>query len=538
MKSKNINKRSYPRAILFLGILTLCISACTKNFEEFNTDPNGLSDDQTVDIIASAIGPMEQDIFSNYQTAQNLNADAFAGYMMSPTPFNGGLNNLNYNMIDLWDKNAFNDAYTLIMAPVKKMAEAGVRDKAPEIWAVSLLIQIVAIDRTTDRFGPIPYTQTGTSLKEIPYDAQETVYKTFFKQLDTAVANLNTYISNQSGVSSLENGDLIYHGNYKKWLKFANTLRLRLAMRIVKVAPDLAKTQGEKALAEPGGLLKTAADNALVEQSGGRANDIWTVTASYGDNRLNAALATYMTGYNDPRLPSYATPATDPEVQGEYVGIRTGMITADNTKDDYVNYASLNTETTFNHDAPQLIMTSAEAWFLKAEAALRGWSGAGNAEENYVNGIKASFAQWGITDPVTINSYIHNSTATPDDYVDPKNTSNNAAALTNISIAWESSASKEKKLERIITQKWIAIFPDGQEAWADYRRTGYPKLFPVVHNNSNGKISTSEQIRRIPYPSAEYNTNGEAVNEAVSKYLDGKDTGGSRIWWDVDKGNF
>src|SRR5699024_7985219 len=218
----------------------------------------------------------------------------------------------------------------------------------------------------------------------------------------------------------------------------------------------------------------------------------------------------------DPRLPCYATPATDPEVQGKYIGIRTGMITGDNTKDDYINYASLNTETTFNHDAPQLIMTSAEAFFLKAEAALRGWSGAGNAEENYVNGIKASFAQWGITDPGTINSYLHNSTATPDDYVDPKKTANNAAALTNISIAWESSASKEKKLERIITQKWIAIFPDGQEAWADYRRTGYPKLFPVVHNNSNGEISTSEQIRRIPYPSAEYNTNGEAVNEAVS----------------------
>ncbi len=530
--------RMQKGSLLLTIVGLLLFSACTKKFEDYNTDPDALSDEQTVDIIASAIGPMEQDLYSNYQTAQNLNADAYAGYMMSPTPFNGGLNNLNYSMVDLWDKNAFNDAYTLIMAPVRKMKKAGVEEKAPEIWAVALLIQIDGIDRTTDRFGPIPYTQTGSSLTTIPYDDQEKIYKTFFKQIDTAVANLQGYIADSAGTSSLKDGDLIYDGNYKKWLKFANSLRLRLAMRVVKADPQLAKTQGEKALSAQGGLLSTPDDDAAFDQSGDRANDIWLVTESYGDNRLNAALATYMTGYDDPRLPKYATPATDPAVKGKYVGIRIGSITGNNNKSDYVDYASLNTATTFNHDAPQLIMTAAEVWFLKAEAALRGWSGAGAVKEDYEMGIKTSFKQWGITNSSVVNDYLSDQSGTPDDYVDPQNSGNDAPALSDITIKWDASASKEEKLERIITQKWLAIFPDGEEAWADYRRTGYPKLFPVVHNESNGAVDTKVQIRRIPYPSTEYNNNGAAVNEAVDQMLDGPDNVGTRLWWDVDKGNF
>jgi hypothetical protein len=86
-------------------------------------------------------------------------------------------------------------------------------------------------------------------------------------------------------------------------------------------------------------------------------------------------------------------------------------------------------------------------------------------------------------------------------------------------------------MERIITQKWIAMFPEGQEAWTEYRRTGYPKLFPVVNNNSGGTISTDVQIRRLPFPQNEYNTNATEVNKAI-QLLGGADNGGTRLWWD------
>jgi hypothetical protein len=88
-----------------------------------------------------------------------------------------------------------------------------------------------------------------------------------------------------------------------------------------------------------------------------------------------------------------------------------------------------------------------------------------------------------------------------------------------------------------MTQKWLAMFPEGQEAWTEFRRTGYPKLFTVVNNKSNGTIDTQIQIRRLNYPQNEYSTNGAAVRAAV-QLLGGPDNAGTRLWWDVNKGNF
>lgn len=529
----SIYKMKRPgKALVLLSGLLLTFASCTKDFEKYNTNPYALSDEQTLSILPSAFGPIEQAIYSNYQTAQNLSADAYSGYMMSPTPFAADYN-LNYAMSDNWNVNGFKDPFTLVMAPVKKIAEAGAREKLPELWGVALLIQVEAMDRVTDRFGPIPYTLAGTSLKSVAYDDQKTVYEAFFKQIDTAVANLTAYVAANPGKSSLGDGDVIYGGDFTKWIKFANSLRLRLAMRVSKVDPQMAKEQGEKALAQSAGLLSTPADDAAIHQSGGRNNDLWQITESWGDNRLGAAMGTYLEGYKDPRAVAYALPATDPKVAGTYTGIRVGI--AISGKAVYEDYASLNTKVNFTQTAPQLIMTAAECWFLKAEAALRGWAGAGDIKEDYETGVKTSMDQWG----VTIGSYLSDNKSTQAAYTDPKNAENNSPALSSITIKWDDAASKEVQLERIITQKWLAMFPEGQEAWADYRRTGYPKLFPVVHNNSGGKISTEEQIRRIPYPSIEYATDdGTAVKDAVQNLLGGEDNGGTRLWWDVKGPNF
>lgn len=531
--NKCLHRRPGGLILLALsGFLLILASSCTKNFEAYNTNPYALTDSQTVAILATAYGPIEQAIFSNYQTAQNLSADAYSGYMMSPTPFAANYN-LNYALTDSWNQNGFKDPYNLVMAPVKKMAEVGTRENLPDLWAVALLLQVEAMDRVTDRFGPIPYTMAGTSVKSVPYDDQKTVYEAFFKQIDTAVTNLTAFVAAHPGELPLKDGDLIYGGDYTQWIKFANSLRLRLAMRVSKVDPALAKEQGEKALAQEAGLLAVPADDAKVQQSGGRNNDLWQITESWGDNRLGASLGTYLTGYNDPRTAAYAAPGSDAGLKNKYTGIRIGI--AINAKADYEDYASLNTATSFTQTSAQYVMTAAECWFLKAEAALRGWAGAGDVKKDYETGIKTSMDQWG----VKIEDYLSDDTSKQAAYLDPKNTANNSPALSTITIKWDAAASKEEQLERIITQKWLAIFPDGQEAWADYRRTGYPKLFPVVHNNSGGSISTEEQIRRLPYPAIEYSTdNGSAVKEAVQNLLGGPDNGGTRLWWDIKGSNF
>ena len=178
-------------------------------------------------------------------------------------------------------------------------------------------------------------------------------------------------------------------------------------------------------------------------------------------------------------------------------------------------------------------MTAAEVWFLKAEAALRGWTGAGDAQTDYETGITTSMLQQG----VAAGNYISDNTSVPAAYVDPNNATYDTPALSNITIKWDPTATNEVKLERIITQKWLAMFPEGQEAWTEFRRTGYPKLFPVLSNESGGTISTQIQVRRISYPLSEYSSNGPAVQQGIS-LLGGPDNGGTRLWWDVDKGNF
>ena len=174
-------------------------------------------------------------------------------------------------------------------------------------------------------------------------------------------------------------------------------------------------------------------------------------------------------------------------------------------------------------------MTASEIYFLKAEAALRGWNNAGDAQANYEMGISTSFEQHSVGG---VSAYIADNTSTFADYIDPVTASNSIAALSDITIAWDPSGTNEEKLEKIITQKWIAMFPEGQEAWSEFRRTGYPKIFPVVSNQSGGTIDTDIQIRRIPFVVSEYDTNADGVSAAITK-LGGADNGGTRLWWDT-----
>jgi len=257
---------------------------------------------------------------------------------------------------------------------------------------------------------------------------------------------------------------------------------------------------------------------------------------------MSASIQSYMVGYNDPRISKYFLPVnttnatTGPlpaQYAGQYIGIRIGSDVG--SKPMYSGFSVYNYNTTFNSTAPEVFMTPAEVSFLKAEAALRGWAGAGDAQTNYEAGITSSMAQYGVS--ASAAGYIADATSTPAAYVDPVNAVNNSPSLSSITVKWDAGASNEVKLERIITQKWLAMFPEGQEAWTEFRRTGYPRLFPVVNNNSNGTIDTKIQVRRLPYPISESVSNTAGYQGGVT-LLGGPDNGGTRLWWDVDKANF
>ena len=241
-----------------------------------------------------------------------------------------------------------------------------------------------------------------------------------------------------------------------------------------------------------------------------------------GDSRVSGDITSYMNGYNDPRRAAMFTPAEFEGYTDQFIGIRSGISIPDGKiAHQYSNYKVAT-------DSKLIIMNAAEVAFLRAEGALRGWNMGGTAKQFYEQGVNLSFEQWGVTGA---DSYLADNASTPAKYTDPTGTNSYTGSTSTVTIAWDDAASFETNLERIITQKWIANFPLGQEAWAEIRRTGYPKLMPVMVNNSGGVVSSERGPRRLAYPQEERLNNQENYQQAVSSLLGGADNMATDLWW-------
>ena len=189
-----------------------------------------------------------------------------------------------------------------------------------------------------------------------------------------------------------------------------------------------------------------------------------------------------------------------------------------------VSTTSTLTSRSGNSD-PTIILTASEVAFLKAEAALIGWNvGGATAKSLYEDGVRLSFAQWGAG---SADSYL-TSTATPGNYTDPSGRYSTGAVST-ITPQWGDSDSDEKNLERIITQKWIALWPLGFEGWCEHRRTGYPKFFPVV-GTVESAYAHMDVANRLPFSRTEYDVNSANIQAAI-KLLGGPDDYATKMWW-------
>lgn len=528
----------YIKIKAIVGAICFCLTmgACTGNFENYNTDPNRATDeDLEKDMLALGgmfpsfmvdIIPTSDKDANEYQRAQNLSGDIFSGYMAAIGQWNNSNNNSTYNLFySDWNDVGFNVAYRMMgyWSRIKaKSKEYGV-DNA---FDLAQILRVMTLHRITDNYGPIPYSKMGEGALGSPYDSQESVYKSFFHDLDNAIVNLKAFLKAAPNAKPLKKYDLIYGGDYSKWLVFANSLKLRLAMRIVYVEPVLAKKYAEEAVNDEYGVMRNNSDNAELKTALGVQvfNPLWVCWSRYGDIRMGASMESFLKGYKDPRLPKYFSPSSLPDAG--YHGVRNGMII--NNKPTYMQASSPNVMNS-STDSPILWMCAAEMYFLRAEGALRGWNMGGTAGELYSRGISTSLEQRGVT-AAEAAAYTTDSTSTPAAFTDAIGGAS-ISASTDIRIKWESNASFERNLEQIITQKWLAMFPEGQEAWTEFRRTGYPQLFPVANNNSGGTINTDKQVRRLPFPQSEYRANETEVAKAVL-LLGGPDNGGTLLWWD------
>ena len=541
-----MNKIKYTAVLLLGGLLSL--SSCTDNFAGFNDTKGAYTDDlqkydnQTNLVPFSTIqkGIIYQTGVEGtdwqYQVIQNLVADMYGGFFHD---MNGAFNqnNSTYNLNNGWTSAMWTYSYGNVMPSIADSEELNTAEDWPLYHALTKVLKVTLLHRVSDYYGPILYDGFGTAA-QTPQSQQE-VYKRFFEDLATAINILKDY----KGGVSFESADFMMPEGKRtpaQWLKFANSLRLRLAMRVSNVDPDLAKEQAQAALdAQNGGVLETS--NETVGQYGIR-NPLGGVSG-WGEVFMNASLESFLKGYDDPRLKSYFSAAQDgrdndgnitqtvagvkqlTSIEGKFKGVRQGTGVGDNRY-------STHSRTTITTSSEIIVMAAAEVWFLRAEAALRGFTSE-DVESCYKQGVTTSFAQW---DASGVSEYLE-SENTPADYVDTFDKNFDAKATTSITPKWDNTADNETKLERIITQKWLAIYPEGCEAWAEQRRTGYPKLFKVVVNNSSNAISTDDMIRRVFF-NQDYITNNKPLYDALVSKLGGLDTGGTRLWWDTGKNNF
>lgn len=515
------SKHNKKMSICLLAMLLVGVAACTDHFDSLNTPKDEIVAEEVDGSLlgqafaqAQFTGMFGED--QSFQRFQALFSDLYAQYFATTAAF---FHSDQYTIPGPWTEWAFDEFYES-PAPqllfVEEFTEDPENDMAVEN-AMAKIWRVAMYHRMTDFWGPIPYTHYGSAETSIPYDSQEDIYMDFFETLDEAVAVLEA----NPGVTAVYGShDQIYNGSADQWLTFANSLRLRLALRVVYAEPELAQTEAEKAVAA--GVMLDNSDNADLETTINSINPYDTITA-WGEFRMSATMQSTLEGFEDPRLPIYF----DEVVQGGgYKGLRNGLDPVDKGGDIDERFSNIAPAWQRGGTNPPIyVMPAAEVYFLRAEGDLWGWDMGGSAEDLYNEGIRLSMEYHTEASASEINDYI-TSTDTPVALNDEWNT----PAMSDIPVAYLGNGDFEKAQEQIITQKWLALYPNSVEAWAERRRTGYPVGFEIIASQ-NPDIGVDETIRRLPFVTTEYSNNNAAVMDAV-ELLDGDDTASTRLWWD------
>lgn len=511
----NIIRKAVETSAMALISATVLFStySCTKNFEKYNTDPFATQTSDPSILLPTMIESLVHVQQNNSQMIDQM-VGSLGGYFAISNRF-GGQNFDTFNASDDWNAGPYSTPFLLIYSNYFKILKN--TDSTGHYYALSKIIRAASMARVTDLYGPIPYSKVSDGMMYVEYDSHEDVYKNILKDLEDGATELYEFVQEYPSMNPLGSRDHLYGGDYTKWAKFANSVALRIAVRTGDAEAAAA------AYSHPAGLIKTNADNAMMDPAL-QINPYNLASSSWGDLRINASITDYMNGYNDPRMEAYFTNSTFEGHEKEYIGMRTGEAMFE--KNDVASYSMPN----FSSSSPMPVFTAAETMFLLAEAALNNWISE-DPQECYNNGIRLSMEQYGIGGSRT-EEYLSDNESVPADHKnDPRGEKYDYDRKTQVTVAWDPAADNETKLEKIITQKWIAMYPLGLEAWAEFRRTGYPELNPVMDNLSGGKITDNVRgMRRLRYPYTEKNLNETNYNAALS-LLGGEDSEATELFW-------
>ncbi|WP_202985208.1 SusD/RagB family nutrient-binding outer membrane lipoprotein [Mucilaginibacter inviolabilis] len=473
-------------SIILSGALLLSLASCKKELVKINQNPNATQNPQPDYLLTGVIKNMadtywgvEDNMGSSLLFVQHWAKIQYTDpdrYIFTNASFGG-----------LWAT-----AYTKGVINLNQLIKLADAQANPNYKGVALVLRSWVFTLLTDQYGDVPYKQSINIDQYLTpaYDAQRDVYFALLDDLKAAQTSLNP-----SGKAIL--GDAIYSGNITSWKKFANSLRLRIALRIADREPDKAKQVLADIQAEGSGYISSNSEIAqLVYVDSPNQNPISNLFDTRDDYRISKTIVDQLFALNDPRLPVYATPTQDATPQ-TYVGIPNGLLVGDASSLGFTKTSKPGAYFRAPH-APAVIISYAEVLFDQAEAVARGFI-AGNAADFYTQAVTASLQQYGISN-AAIATYI------------------NSAAV-------KYDASNYKK--SIGNQKWIALFGEGLEAFAEWRRLDYPQLQPAVAGTLNGKIPV-----RFIYPGTEQTLNGTSYKAAVADQ--GADVLTTKLWFDVN----
>lgn len=564
MKKNKILKYALWMALPVLG--SGVMTSCTDSFEDLNTsdaqvDPNTLPFSAQCTEPMTYCYPPQQNMF---QFWTNLTIDWYSGYFMTP---NGGFTNGDLGENRGHSGGMHENYYLHIFNNTRRIIASCEANNELGLAGVMRIVQAYGTLMTTDAYGPLAYSSilSGETETNFYFDSQQTLYKTMLDDLKKAIGEIQGMTEAEK--LTLATFDCWCGGDTDLWIKIANTMRLRMSLRLSKREAEMnAAGIDIKAIATEASANTLATVNKDIVIDKGLENYMWLMF-NWGDCGFNANLVTLMSGMKDPRQPLFMTKNVNDiqDLNGQvvvpkntqYIGIRfaSGLPNKPNKWANFSYWIDVpNALGVYNMPLP--VFKAAESYFLLAEAKLRWGIGSESVQSLYEKGIRVSMENElayrgkyvGITAyaPNAVEDYI-NGTTTQIDFVDPVDPKLSTPALNKLGVKWDEGATNEEKLERIITQKYFAVFPLSIEAWAEQRRTGYPRLFPPYVNESNGAVDSEEGIRRVIFSSNEYDTNPEGIKTGVelldkensSKKGISGDKGGTHVWWDnADKGNF
>lgn len=462
-------------------------------------------------------------------------------------------------------------------------------DYMPELKAIYLMLFNYSAIENVDLFGPMPYNDHKNYVEESPfvYDRVKDIYYQAKANIDAAIECFKYYKGHRSDTYKEQIGRIILSrvqllssdytdaSDLSVWIRFANSLKLRMAIHMSKVEPATAKQWAEEAVA--GGVIENEADEiGLFPSLLGSAHPLIEIMG-WNDLVMGASFINLLQNLDHPYMKYLFTKnsialekskqavsgTSDPAVTpkgGVYVGMRNGVTPGEGQAVDdnpYCGYSMLDKIYFAECNPPLYLMKVSEVNFLRAEGALRGWNMGGTAQSFYEQGIRTAYLEDRNSPRKEyvnyVDDYLKVDAPKGIAYVDPQGLTPDMPSVTKIGVKWNEGDSKEAKLEKIITQKYIASFPYSYESWVDLRRTGYPKLFPILNTeHSDGtikpgdpKVQTADNImRRIPWVPGDPQTK-EDINDtgipALSEDTNNKpatDTQMQRLWWDVDAPNF